>query len=186
MIRARDARLVVRGAIAFAAIAVATRGLAAEPLDINPGLWEVTIQGDHLITRLPPEAVAKLTPEQRSRLEQQFDLDHRLPGIPQNVRREQCIDEEFLRKMLTEPDPAFPRRPDCVAPTLLSTPRRFELQEQCQRSGSASFKVESTDQKTFESILDILNVSPGLTIETRAIAKWHWLRNDCGNVGPSK
>jgi hypothetical protein len=71
--------------------------LEIQPLNVKPGLWETTATYKTLGTSpAPPETLAKLTPEQRARLEQRMSAN--AGGSTNTVTDQHCVTKEDIEK----------------------------------------------------------------------------------------
>jgi hypothetical protein len=86
----------------FAATLAVTPAWAAdaiEPLDIKPGLWEITLTVQTSgLPPMPPEVLAKLTPEERARIEAK--AKERAAEGPRTTVKRSCLDEKELHQPL--------------------------------------------------------------------------------------
>ncbi|MGB8013471.1 MAG: DUF3617 domain-containing protein [Terriglobales bacterium] len=97
-----------------------------KPLNAKEGLWEVTtthsMTGMPATPNIPPDALAKMPPEQRARIEAM------MKGGPSTDVRKECITKEKLEK-----HSAFaPKRGDCTYNVVSSTGSRLEVKLHCQ------------------------------------------------------
>jgi hypothetical protein len=96
------------------------------PLNVKEGLWEMTVThsmtGMPAVPNLPPDALAKLPPEQRARVEALMK-----GGASTDVHKE-CITKEKLEK-----HSAFSNnRGDCTRTVVNSTSHKLELKLHCE------------------------------------------------------
>jgi hypothetical protein len=94
------------------------------PLNVKEGLWEVTtthsMSGMPATPNIPPDALAKMPPEQRARVEAM------MKGTP-DVRKE-CVTKEKLQK-----NSAFSNnRGDCARTLVTSTGNKLEVKIHCE------------------------------------------------------
>ncbi len=73
----------------------ATVALAADGLDVKPGLWQMSFTTEARSTSMPPEAMAKLTPEQRAKVA--AALQKQAERGPRTFTRKTCITAEDLK-----------------------------------------------------------------------------------------
>ena len=70
-----------------------------QPLNLRLGLWQMTYTTDRIATvSIPPELLAKLTPEQRARTEAR--LKARAAQAPRTQTKRFCLTEEKLNKAI--------------------------------------------------------------------------------------
>lgn len=86
----------MRGVIlASIALAGAITAADAEPLDIKPGSWRMTVRGEmHGMPPIPEEQLQKMTPQQRAAIENMMAESAK----PHTREITQCITQEDLNK----------------------------------------------------------------------------------------
>jgi len=113
-----------------------------QPLDIKMGLWETSMThsaaGMSQMPQIPPEALAKLTPEQRARMEEMMKSRSGATTV------KSCITKEKLEKNLAFRDD----RPQCTRTLVSSSSSGFEMKMHCGEK-------DSTSDGTFK--LDVIN-----------------------------
>jgi hypothetical protein len=113
-----------------------------QPLDIKMGLWETSMtHATAGMPQIPPEALAKLTPEQRARMEQMMK---NRSGAPGTTTTKSCITKEKLEKDMAFRD----ERTQCTRTVLSSSSSGFEMKLHCGEK-------DSTSDGTFK--LDVIN-----------------------------
>jgi len=139
----------MKKAIFFAAVILSSSAFWAadklQPLDIKMGLWETSMThstaGMPQMPQIPPEALAKLTPEQRARME---EMMKNRTGAPGTTTMKSCITREKLEKNLAFRDD----RPQCTRTLVSSSSSGFEMKMHCGEK-------DSTSDGTFK--LDVIN-----------------------------
>ncbi len=117
---------------AFAVLFAATLAAQTVPLDVRPGLWKSTITVDQSgAPPIPPEALAKLTPEQRAKIEERFKARS---SAPTTQTHQYCVTREDLSK------PIFgkPDRMNCHETIVRSTSSDQEIHMECDNNGMKS------------------------------------------------
>ncbi|MGA3090760.1 MAG: DUF3617 domain-containing protein [Terriglobales bacterium] len=150
------------------------------PLNVKLGLWEVTVThsmtGMPAAPSLPPDALAKMPPEQRARIEAMMG------GKPSTDVRKECVTREKL-----EQHSAFSNnRGDCARTVVSSTGRKTEVKFHCEEKQSTSdgnFLIEAVDSDTVKGTMHMVsnsnsghNVTMDLTISSKYIGA------ECGDV----
>src|SRR5690348_6570180 len=111
--------------IGGALLTVASVAWGAATLDVKTGLWEMTSVGETSgRPPIPAEVLAKMTPEQRAKIEQQMAAGMAAANQP-HVRKE-CITQKALERGLN-----FENRPNCKTTVLNSTPRLLDIAMEC-------------------------------------------------------
>jgi hypothetical protein len=151
-----------------------------QPFDVKVGLWEVT----HTITSsgmppIPPEMLARLTPEQRAKMEERMKAHASESPRTKTVRS--CLTKERLEKDLAfaDDDPA------CKHTIVSSTSSHLEVHLECDREGMKSdgtFKLDAVSRESVKG--SVHTVTSGgdnsMTIDSTFTAKY--LGSDCGTV----
>src|SRR5262245_14393344 len=92
---------------------------AAATLDVKTGLWEMTSVGETTgMPQIPPEALAKMTPEQRERVTAAMGRSNQ----PHVVRV--CVTEKALQRGFNMKEP---QQGDCSRTILTSTTRQIDV-----------------------------------------------------------
>lgn len=150
------------------------------PLNVKEGLWEVTathsMTGMPSVPNIPPDALAKMPPEQRARIEAM------MKGSPTTDVRKECVTKEKLAK-----NSAFSNnRGDCTRTVVNSTGSKLEVKLHCEEKQSttdgtlvveapSSNGVKGTMQGTV-SDANGRNMSMNFTFSSK------YLGSDCGDV----
>jgi hypothetical protein len=159
-------RVLIAGCLTFA-LSV----LAAEKLNIKPGLWEVTSLSEMAgIPTLPPEILAKMTPEQRVQMEGALKAQG-AKGPQKSVDRE-CITQKDLERPF-EPD----SDDESCKQTVVATTRTTQEVRMVCKEASGSFKVTAPTPETMAATFEIKG--GGMTIKSQL--KGRWLGADCGD-----
>jgi len=147
-------------------------------LNAKPGLWEITAShsasGMPATVNIPPDALAKMTPEQRAR------VDALMAGKP-DVHKE-CVTKEKLER-----NSAFaPNRGECSYNVVNSTDRKIEVKFHCQdkqSSSDGSYVMEAIDSDNVKGTIHMVSNSGGdhtTTMDFTISSKY--LGPACGDV----
>jgi hypothetical protein len=148
------------------------------PLNVKEGLWEMTVThsmtGMPATPNIPPDALAKMPPDQRARIEAMVN------GTP-DVRKE-CITKEKLEK-----HSAFSaNRGDCARTVVSSTGSKLEVKFHCaekQSSSDGTLVVEAIGSDNVKSTMhSVTNTSSGRTMNMDFTISSKYLGPDCGDV----
>ena len=152
------------------------------PLNVKEGLWEVTVV--HSMTgmptssmaNIPPDALAKMTPQQRAQVEAMMG------GKPSTDVRKECVTKEKLAK-----NAAFSNtRGECMRTVVSSTGRRLEAKFHCEEKQSVSdgnFVMEALGSDNVKGTMHMVaNTGSGhnMTMDLTITSKY--LGSDCGDV----
>ncbi len=150
------------------------------PLNVKEGLWEMTVThsmtGMPAAPSIPPDALAKMPPEQRARIEAMMS------GKPSTDVRKECITKEKLQK-----HSAFTNnRGDCTHNVVSSTGRKFEMKFHCEdkdASSDGTSVMEAISSDNVKGSMHIVTNSKNahaMTMDFTISSKY--LGPDCGDV----
>jgi hypothetical protein len=178
------------GGLATTCLAATAAVQAADytKLNIKPGLWEVssnpTVTGQMPI---PEEELAKLTPEQRARMEAAMK-NYATPAAKPRVYKE-CMTAEKIAKgfPINAPDAA----PSCKRKIVSSTASELTLHDECDKGSQKTvsdmhFNVKSGTHVdgTLKVIISSSDGKKTMTVNSNLQGKW--LGADCGSVKDSE
>jgi hypothetical protein len=151
--------------------------------DVKPGLWETTSNNSVFtgsMPAIPPEALARLPPQQRAALEA------RQSG--KGTVRRSCVTREELKK-------PFPVGDNSCKRTLLSSGRNHqEIRFDCDHNGTKStgtLKLDAPNSETFTGSMSISAVlaestpGGGRPMDMKMTFSGKWIGSDCGDVKPA-
>lgn len=157
-------------ALIFASYVVSRRTDKILPLDVKLGLWEVTtaVTSSRQIP-VPAEVLAKLTPEQRARIEERMKAGS--SGTTKTTTRRQCLTKEQMDKGATFGE----ERKSCTRTVLTSTSSRLDLRVECAdhgRTSEGTLQIEALDSEnvrgTAQSLLSVDHtINSGSTFTAR-------------------
>jgi hypothetical protein len=108
----------------FAALPV----LAADSLNVKPGLWETTVEIDMAGLTLPESVTASMTPEQRAQMEAM--LKQMASQGPRSTTAKNCVTAEELKNGEFNAARAAQEQ-NCKYQVVSSTPKRREMTMTC-------------------------------------------------------
>jgi uncharacterized protein DUF3617 len=147
------------------------------PLNAKPGLWEVTSTSERSgMPPIPADALAKLPPEQRARIEAQ------LKGTATTTTKQSCFTQEDVGKGFGWNNPAT----GCKQTIVSSTGSKLEAKWECEgaQKGSGTMKIEAPDSSHVNSVIDISMGANGHVMNMHVTTSAKWLANSCGDVKP--
>jgi Protein of unknown function (DUF3617) len=169
-------------ALGFTCVACCSLGWADDtfhPLDVKTGQWEssMTVAGSDA-PPIPPEALARLTPEQRARLEQQTKS---LSG--RNIAHKTCIKKEKLDKPLTfgNGDKA------CTNTLVTSTSAMQEIHVECNRNdrkSTGTLRFEAVDPEHVKGTLKMTVTGPNGSMDINSSFTAKWVGEACSTDNP--
>ena len=154
-----------------------------KPLDVKPGLWETTVTSQMTgMPPIPPEALARLTPEQRARMEEM--MKQRGAQGPRTTTSKSCATREDINKMSSVFNDNSARQ-NCKSTVTRSSSSEQDIRLDCsQNSIQATMNVhlQAVDSENVKGSMQI-NASGGdnkMNTQTSFTAKW--LGPDCGEL----
>jgi len=150
--------------------------LGAEPLNIKPGLWEMTTSTALSGSMMPPALLAQMPPEQRARIEaalkQQGAGGH--AGSSQT-----CVTKEDLLRGSVPTDKAADQK-NCKYRVVTQTNTRMETHFQCTGEGArdGEMKLEAVSPEQLKGAIQVTTVRGKVTVQLDG----HWLGASCAGA----
>lgn len=146
-------------------------GYQVQPLNVKPGLWEVTMTT--AVSGRPPisqEILAKMTPEQRAKFE--ASMKGMASGVPKTKTSRNCVTKEQLSK-----DPFSEEKSNCTRTVLKSTGSMMEIREVCEGEGVKSdvtMRIEALNPENVKGSGHVTAAggSNSMNVNTSFTAKW--------------
>ncbi|HTB14278.1 MAG TPA: DUF3617 domain-containing protein [Bryobacteraceae bacterium] len=148
------------------------------PLNAKPGLWEVTSTTERNgMPPIPAEALAKMSPEQRARIEAQFK------GTAQTTTKQSCFTQEDVAKGFGFNNSL---EKSCRQTIVGSSESKLEIKWECEgaQKNSGSMKIEAPDSSHVNSLINITMGANGNVMNMKVTNSAKWLSNSCGDVKP--
>ena len=142
------------------------------PLNVKPGQWETTVSGQ--MTGMPPipaEALNRMTPEQRARIEAAMGARGAKPMTSKN-----CITKEQLDKALNMGGDESIKA--CTRTLATSTSGKQEIHMDCDRNGiktTGTVIVEAVDSETIHGSMKMTTTSEAkrtMNMDYTFTSKW--------------
>ena len=151
-----------------------------QPLNVKVGLWEVSTT----MTRsgqmpMPAEFLARLTPEQRARMEERMKANS--AEKTKTTTRKECMTKEKLAR-----DSAFgedDRR--CTRTVVSSTGSKTKVKIQCAYEGAkndGTFVMEALNSESIKGSGQIMATGGGHTMNSSSTITGKWIGPVCGSV----
>jgi hypothetical protein len=171
-------RTILCGLILLASMTL-TAADKLQPLNVKVGLWEmsetVTTSGEMPI---PPEVLAKLTPEQRAKLEAQMKSNS--GGHTRTITYKSCLTKEQLEKA-----PSFMEKKNCNMTVLRSSSSQADVQGVCtDRSVTTHLKlhIEALNPENTRMAGEVTVNGDGHTMNSHANFTGKWVGPSCGDT----
>ncbi len=149
------------------------------PLNVKEGLWEITVthsmSGMPAIANIPPDALAKMPPEQRARVEAA------MKGGPSTDVRKECITKEKLEKHSVFSN----NRGDCTRTVVNSTGSKLEVKIHCeekQASTDGTLVLETAGSDHVKGTMQSVTNANGHTMNMNFTFSSKYLGPACGDV----
>lgn len=160
--------------------------LAADntPLKVKPGLWEMTSDSEHSgAPPIPPEALAKMSPEQREKLESAM----KGAMAPQHRVDKHCVTQADIDKGFDRMDQMG--RGKCTQNVTSSTATLRQGSFTCAGAGgpgssSGTYRFEARNPESVVGTWDMTMSNGGNTMKMKSAMQGKWLGADCGDVKP--
>jgi hypothetical protein len=154
--------------------------LAADntPFKVKPGLWETNTEMERSgVPPIPPEVLARLTPEQRAKLDQQ-------PTGPHHSVSKRCLTQADVDKGF-EPMTGM-EGAKCTRTVTADTPtlRAGHLACSGEMTGGGNYRFEARTPESIVGNWDLAMSSGDRTMTMKGAVQAKWLGSDCGDVKP--
>lgn len=149
-----------------------------QTLNVKTGLWRVTtITVKTGEMPIPDELLARLTPQQRTRMEERMKA--RSPERTTTTTEKSCITKEQL-----EQGPAFGvERKQCVRKVLASTSKKASMKIECEQEGVKGDGILQFEALAPESVTGSEHVRAGdgtHTMNSNSTITAQWIGPACG------
>jgi hypothetical protein len=156
---------------------VAPLALAADKLDVKPGLWEIT--STHQISGIPPmpkEWQDKVTPEQRAAMETAFKKE--TEKGPQTDTERECITKQESEQPFDVGDSK-----DCTQTVVRTTRTTQEVRLSCtgEYKGTGVLRITTPTPETMSGSLDLQLGDAKDAMKVKSQLQGRWLGPDCGD-----
>jgi hypothetical protein len=174
-------RILVVGIGMVIVTALPARAADNTPLAVKPGLWEMTSDSQRSgALPIPPEALAKMSPEQRQKMETAMQ------GAmgPRHRVDKHCVTQEDINKGFDRMDQMG--RGQCTQKVTTSSATLREGSFTCTGRGNSSgtyrFEAKSPEAVVANWNMTMTNGANTMTMKNDMQGKW--LGADCGDVKP--
>lgn len=164
-------------------VAALLPALAADntPLQLKPGLWELTSDSEHSgMPPIPPEALAKMSPEQRAKVEAAMKGS----TGPQHRVVKHCVTQQDIDRGFEKMDKMGEGK--CTRTVLSSTATVREGRFQCSgpRNSSGAYRFEARSPESVVANWNMTMSNGGNTMTMKNNMQGKWLGAECGDVKP--
>jgi Protein of unknown function (DUF3617) len=179
----RAIRVISIGICVSAAAVLSALAADNTPLKVKPGLWEVTSEGQNSGTPpIPPEALARLSPDQRAQMEAHFK-DMMAKQAQRRVTK-RCVTQKEIDQGFDKIDQMT--RGQCTQTITASSSTLREGSIQCAgtTTSSGTYRFEAPNPETFSGNWDMTTSDSGHSMRLKNTMQGKWLSADCGTVQP--
>ncbi len=160
-------------ALALASLAAS----AAEPLNVKPGLWEMSTTTADAGAMIPPALLAQMSPEQRARIE--AATKQQSAGGSHTHSSKSCVTKEDLNRGKFEAGKDEDAK-NCQYRIVTQTATHMQSSFQCTgdeaRSGEMKFEALSPEQ--IKGAIQVATPNGKVTVELTG----HWLAASCAGA----
>ena len=165
---------------AFGFVLLAGAAWAADappPLDVRPGMWEGTTTTETTGTpAIPPELLARMTPEQKAMLEARMKAG--TSQGPKTTVKNHCITKEELSKGLMFGDD----HGACQRTVVSGASRKQEIRIECGNAGiksSGTIHVEAIDPEHVKFSVQVTSGDGAHSMKINATGTSRWVSAAC-------
>jgi hypothetical protein len=169
-------------ALLLAGAAVVFAAEKVQPLNVKLGLWEMTtVVNTAGMPPLSPEAMARMTPEQRAQTEER--LKSRPNGKPnaRSTMKRDCVTKEKLERAAGFVE----NRRNCKRTIVASTDTRLAMQIECLEERGrtkGTFQLEAPNPETVAGRLHMTTTGSDRKMEIDSNFKGKWIAESCGDA----
>jgi hypothetical protein len=156
-------------------------GAVAATLDVKPGLWEITTQGEASgMPPIPPQVLAQMSPQQRQQMMAAMRGKMNQPSVSRS-----CVTQKMLDRGMS-----FDRPPNdqCTQTVTGSTSRSLDVKVICtgeqQQKTTGTMHMDATSRESFAGAFNMVSTDGTNTMTMKRTVQGKWLGSDCGNVKP--
>ena len=149
----------------------------ADSFNAKPGAWEMTFTGVPTGMMIPPDALAKMPPEQRARLEQSMQARS---GKANTHVHKSCITKEDLdqNRIIKEEDED---EPGCTTTVVSKSSSKLVLERSCPAPHATTSRM-AMETKTPESIVASMDTERAGAGKVHIDIKGRWLGASCAGI----
>lgn len=164
-------------------IAAVFPALAADntPLNVKPGLWEITSDSQSSgAPPIPPEVLAQMSPDQRAKLE--AVMQHAMG--PQHRVAKRCVTQADIKTGFEKLENMG--NGSCTHKVISSTSTLRAGSFTCtgRENTAGTYRFEARNPEMVVGNMDMTLSNSGKIMETKVATSARWLGADCGSVKP--
>lgn len=156
------------------------------PLDVKLGLWETTMTNQmDISSMIPAEALARLTPEQRAKMEAAMQGR----GGARTSTYKGCATKDTINDALSSARMDNNKAMQCTRTFVTSTSTKLVMHMECAlgtMKTSSDVQVEAIDRENTKASIVTTSAGGGRGGNMKMELNSKWLGADCGDVGQKK
>ena len=170
--------MIIRNLLISSAVAAVALPMAAfgGSMNVKPGAWEVTSTSTMNGMMIPPEALEKMPPERRARIEQAMQG---MSGQPKTLVKQSCITKTDLDedKMFKEAE-----QRNCTQKIISKSANKMVMEVTCgaPENTKAMMSAEAPTPEMIVSTMDVVQLKTGGKVHVDI--KGHWLGDSCAGI----
>lgn len=170
----------VRRSAALGLLALSLASLAAsaaEPLNVKPGLWEMSTTAATSGSMIPPALLAQMSAEQRARIE--AAMKQRAAGGSRTTSSKTCITKEDLLRGSINADKDEDQK-NCQYRVVTQTATRMETHFHCAGEGArdGEMKMEAVSPEQLKGAIQVATSEGKVTVQMAG----RWLGSSCAGA----
>ena len=154
------------------------------PMDVKLGLWETTMNNQtDMSSMMPPEVLARLTPEQRAKMESSMGGR----GGSRTTTTKHCVTKDTINEALASANTNNARM-NCTRTFVTSTSTKQVIHMECTAGPmktSGDIQAEVIDRENTKGSM-VMTSGGGRGGNMKMEWTTKWLGADCGDVGQKK
>ena len=153
------------------------------PMDVKLGLWETTLTNQtDMSAMVPPEVLARLTPEQRAKMEG-------ATGGARTSTTKRCVTKDTMNEALASASTENMKKMNCTRTFVTSTSTKQVIHMECtsettKTSGDVQAEVIDRENTKGSMVMTVGGGGRGGNMKMAWTSKW--IAADCGDVGQKK
>jgi hypothetical protein len=160
--------------------ALVTSAVAAT-LDVKPGLWEVTTQGQTTgMPPIPPQLLTQMSPAQRAQMMAAMQGKMNQPTVSRS-----CLTQKMIDRGMSFDRPG---NDHCTQTVAGSSAHSLDVRVMCtgeqQEKTTGSLHVDATSRESVSGAFNMVSTDGTNTMTMKRTLQGKWLGSDCGNVKP--
>ena len=149
------------------------------PLNVKPGQWEASITTETSgLPPIPPEALARLTPEQRAQMEA---VMKGRSGQPRTTVSKSCVQPDDIKNPLAFANEQRTCKPTIVSSSSTKEEIRVDCAEPNQPKTSGTIKVEAVSSELIKISMQMTSSDGNRTMNFSMNGTSKWLGPACTN-----